>query len=75
MAGKTDDKMEVAARVSWTGAGINLRTRRPSPSALRRAIQEVLANPAYRQQARRIGDEFARYDAPRRAVELLEGLV
>ena len=26
-------------------------------------------------QARRIGDEFARYDAPRRAVELLEGLL
>ena len=42
MAGNTDDKMEVAARVAWSGAGINLRTRRPSPAALRRAVQKVL---------------------------------
>jgi UDP:flavonoid glycosyltransferase YjiC (YdhE family) len=75
VAGNTDDKMEVAARVAWTGAGINLRTKRPSPTALRRAVQKVLANPAYRQQAQCIGDEFARYDAPRRAVALLEGLL
>jgi UDP:flavonoid glycosyltransferase YjiC (YdhE family) len=67
--------MEVATRVAWTGAGINLRTRRPTPTELLRAVQEVLANPAYRQQARRIGDEFTRYDSPRRAAELLEGLL
>ena len=75
VAGNTDDKMEVAARVAWTGAGINLRTKRPSPTALRRAVQKVLANPVYRQQAQCIGDEFARYDAPRMAVALLEGLL
>ncbi|MDX1414808.1 MAG: hypothetical protein R3293_11505 [Candidatus Promineifilaceae bacterium] len=75
VAGNTDDKMEVAARVAWTGAGINLWTRRPSPWKLNRAVKELLGDPAYRQQAQRIGDDFARYNAPRRAAELLEALL
>jgi len=74
VAGNTDDKMEVAARVEWAGAGINLRKQRPSPGELRDAVKEVLANPVYRENARRIQSDFAKYDAPTRAAELLEAL-
>ncbi len=75
VAGQTEDKMEVGARVAWSGAGINLRTQRPSPSAIQEAVKAVLANPTYRDNARRIQADFARYDAPTRAAELLEALV
>jgi MGT family glycosyltransferase len=75
VAGDTDDKMEVAARVAWTGAGLNLRTHRPAPEAVRAAVAEVLADPAYRASARRLADAFARYDAPTQAADLLETLV
>ncbi len=44
VAGETEDKMEVAARVEWAGAGINLRKQRPSPGEVRDAVKEVLAN-------------------------------
>jgi UDP:flavonoid glycosyltransferase YjiC (YdhE family) len=64
----------VAARVEWLGAGINLRKQRPSPSQVRNAVKEVLANPVYRNNARRIQADFAQYDAPTRAAELLEAL-
>lgn len=74
VAGETEDKMEVAARVEWSGAGINLRKQRPSPSEVRDAVKEVLVNPAYRDNARRIQVDFAKYDAPTRAAELLEAL-
>jgi len=74
VAGETEDKMEVAARVEWAGAGINLRKQRPSPGEVRDAVKEVLANPVYRENARRIQSDFARYDAPTRAAELLEAL-
>jgi len=74
VAGETDDKMEVAARVEWSGAGINLRKQRPSPGEVRDAVKEVLGNPVYRQNARRIQSDFAKYDAPTRAAELLEAL-
>ena len=74
VAGETEDKMEVAARVEWSGAGINLRKQRPSPGQVRDAVKEVLANPLYRDNARRIQADFAKYDAPTRAAELLEAL-
>ena len=54
-----EDKIEVAARIAWSGVGVNLRTQRPSPAQLRRGVERVLAEPSYRQAARRIGDEIA----------------
>ena len=74
VAGETDDKMEVAARVEWSGAGINLRKQRPSPEEVRDAVKEVLVKPVYRENAKRIQSDFAKYDAPTRAAELLEAL-
>ncbi|MGD8519019.1 MAG: glycosyl transferase, partial [Anaerolineae bacterium] len=74
VAGETEDKMEVAARVEWTHTGINLRKQHPSPDQIRRAVKEVLAQPRYRENARAIQADFAQYDAPARASELLESL-
>ena len=74
VAGETEDKMEVAARVEWSGAGINLRKQRPSPGELRDAVKEVLVNPVYRENARLIQSDFVKYDAPTQAAELLEAL-
>ncbi|MFD5214563.1 glycosyltransferase [Microbacterium sp. NPDC058345] len=55
-----EDKNEVAARVAWSGAGLNLRTQRPSPARLRRGVERVLREPSYRAAARRIGTDIAR---------------
>jgi UDP:flavonoid glycosyltransferase YjiC (YdhE family) len=66
--------MEVAARVEWAGAGINLRTQRPSPDQIRHAVREILDNPVYREGAKRIQSDFSQCDAPTRAAELLEAL-
>jgi UDP:flavonoid glycosyltransferase YjiC (YdhE family) len=74
VAGETEDKREVAARVQWSGAGVNLRRQRPSPKAIREGVKEVLGNPVYRENAERIKADFAKYDAPLRAAELLEAL-
>ena len=72
VAGATDDKMEVAARVEWSGSGINLRTHKPSPRRILGAVKEVMGNPIYRDNARRVQADFSRYYAPRRSAELLE---
>jgi UDP:flavonoid glycosyltransferase YjiC (YdhE family) len=72
VAGGTEDKMEVAARVEWAGVGINLKKQRPSPREICAAVKEVLANPVYRENAKRIQADFAKYDAPTQAAELLE---
>jgi len=58
VAGRTEDKAEVAARVAWSGTGIDLRTDRPTPARLREAVREVLSNPHYDDRAAEIGAEM-----------------
>jgi UDP:flavonoid glycosyltransferase YjiC (YdhE family) len=63
VAGETEDKRDVAARVAWSGAGINLRTGTPTPEALATAVKTVLDDPSYRMAAQRLAREFAQYSA------------
>ena len=62
VAGDSEDKPEVAARVQWSGAGINLHTGRPSPAMVARAVRRVLARDSYRQRARELQAEIAATD-------------
>jgi UDP:flavonoid glycosyltransferase YjiC (YdhE family) len=59
VAGDTEDKPEGAARVAWAGAGINLKTGRPAPSAIRDAVRKVLGDGRYQAGSRRIGEAIA----------------
>jgi UDP:flavonoid glycosyltransferase YjiC (YdhE family) len=62
LAGETEDKIEVNARVAHTGAAINLRTGRPDPAALHSAVQAALFEPRYGLNARRLQADYARHD-------------
>lgn len=62
VAGDTEDKPEVAARVAWTGAGVNLRTGTPTAAAVGVAVDTVLQHPSYRAAARRIAADAATHD-------------
>jgi UDP:flavonoid glycosyltransferase YjiC (YdhE family) len=59
VAGDTEDKKETSARVEWAGVGINLHSGHPTPSAIRQAVRQVLAEPAYAAASRRIGAQIA----------------
>lgn len=72
VAGDSEDKPEVAARVSWSGAGINLKTGRPKPRALREAVHAVLADRRYRARARALAAEYSAYDALSCTLALIE---
>jgi len=74
-AGRSEDKPEVAARIAWSGVGIDLRTATPSEARLRRAVGKVLADGRYRDRARAMARAMAGYDAPRRSADLLERLI
>jgi UDP:flavonoid glycosyltransferase YjiC (YdhE family) len=72
--GRAADKPEIAARVARSGAGIDLRKRRPKPGAVADAVREVLANPTYRERARQIGSELDQLGGASAAADLLERL-
>jgi UDP:flavonoid glycosyltransferase YjiC (YdhE family) len=69
VAGLTEDKMEVSARVTWSGTGIALRTDTPSSAQVRNGVETVLGNPAYAKRARELQAAYAGYDGPRRAAD------
>jgi MGT family glycosyltransferase len=75
VAGKGEDKPEVAARVTWTGCGIDLATDDPTPEQVRDAVDRILAQPAYRARAGELAQEFARHDTAHEVTKLLEALV
>lgn len=69
VAGGDLDKPEVAARVRSAGAGISLRTGRPSARRVLGAWRSVHDDPAYRDAARRIAVRLAEHDGPAEVVE------
>lgn len=74
VAGATEDKPEVAARVAWAGAGIDLRTATPTEAVIRDAVRRLLTDKDIQGNARRIADDYARHDAPQTSADLLESL-
>jgi MGT family glycosyltransferase len=59
VAGLTEDKAEVSARVAWSGVGINLKSNSPTPRAIAKAVRAVLSDERYRRASQRIGAEIA----------------
>ncbi|GIF63667.1 glycosyl transferase [Asanoa ishikariensis] len=62
VAGASEDKPEVAARVAWSGTGVDLRTGRPEAADLRVAVRTVLDDPGYHDRAGIMAKEISRYD-------------
>lgn len=75
VAGKGEDKPEVAARITWTGCGLDLATDQPTPEQVRNAVDRILAQPGYRARAGELAEECARLDTARELTTLLEALV
>jgi MGT family glycosyltransferase len=63
VAGETEEKDIIAARVGWTGAGINLKTRYASAEQIRNAVRAILTNKRYRDEAKRLQTNFARHNS------------
>lgn len=72
VAGLTEEKVEVNARVAWAQVGINLKAQVPDAAAIRSAVREVLRSETFRARARHMRDEMAKMNAPVRAAEVIE---
>lgn len=75
VAGGSEEKPEIAARVGWSGVGIDLRTGRPKPAKIRAAVRRVLDEPGFRERVRAIAGDMAACDAPLRGAVLIEQLI
>jgi MGT family glycosyltransferase len=75
VAGETEDKNTVAARIAWTGAGINLKARYANPEKIRDAVREILANENYLEAAQRLRRGFADYDAAKELGRTVDAMI
>jgi MGT family glycosyltransferase len=74
VAGATEDKPEVANRVAFSKTGINLKTNTPTVEQIRAAVQQILADPVYRENPQTMRERMRRFDAANEASALLERL-
>lgn len=73
-AGRTEDKADVSSRVAWAGAGLDLKTDKPSEKQISAAVREVLKTDRYREGARKVKESFETHNGPSEASDLLEKL-
>ncbi len=66
-----EGKNEICARVVYFKLGVNLKTEKPSPWALKKAVEEVLSNNSYKKNVSRLAKEFAHYNSK----EVISGYV
>lgn len=71
VAGMSEDKMEMNARVAWSGAGLSLKTHHPSVAKIRAGVHSVLTDDSYRTRARELKVAYARYSGAPRAAEIV----
>jgi UDP:flavonoid glycosyltransferase YjiC (YdhE family) len=63
IAGTTEDKPAVAARIVARGLGVDLASDRPTSVDLRNAVQTILGDDGYQQRAQRFADKYRGVDA------------
>lgn len=75
IAGGDLDKPEIAARVAWSGAGVNLRTGTPTAAQVAAGYERVARDASFRASAGRVAAELSGAGGAPRAAELLERLL
>jgi MGT family glycosyltransferase len=66
------DKADNAQRIVEAGCAIRMSPGRCSPKRLRQAVEELLSDGKYRENAKRIGGILKSLNGPRRGAELIE---
>ncbi|MGM1028330.1 MAG: glycosyltransferase [Actinomycetota bacterium] len=72
IAGGTIDKPQIAARVAWSGAGVDMRTGRPQPAKVRAAVWAVRRDPRFKARAVEISEELEGLGGAPHAAALIE---
>lgn len=74
-AGTFGHQVETAARVAWAGVGVDLRTRRPDPVAIREAVECTRGDRSVLSALARLAAQLARHDAETALADLVDELV
>ena len=68
----TNDQPGVAARITWTGCGETIPVKKLNVANLKNAIQKVLTNPSYKENAVRLQKAIAALGGVKQAADVIE---
>jgi hypothetical protein len=74
VAGLHEGKNEICARVGYFKLGINLKTEKPTPAQIRKAVQLIAADNVYKQNVTKLAKQFELYQPDRIVEEHIAGL-
>jgi MGT family glycosyltransferase len=63
VAGVHEGKNEICARIGYFNLGINLKTETPKPMQIKKSVEEILTNHAYKENVKSLALEFSMYNA------------
>jgi len=61
VAGVHEGKNEINARVGYFNLGINLKTEKPKPHQMKKAVEEIFKNNIYKENVVKLSQEFSEY--------------
>ena len=61
VAGMHEGKNEICARIGYFKLGINLKTEKPLEEQLRRGVKQIIADPLYVENIKKLAGEFRQY--------------
>jgi glycosyltransferase involved in cell wall biosynthesis len=75
VSGINEGKSDVNARVEYAGVGINLRSDSPKPAAIAEAVENILADPRWKEGTRKMREQFDEADPAEAAAAVVEDAV
>jgi UDP:flavonoid glycosyltransferase YjiC (YdhE family) len=70
VAGVHEGKSEICARVGYFKLGINLKTEKPTPAQVKKAVDDILSTPIYKANVVALAHEFTTYNPNEMAATL-----
>jgi len=70
--GKTEEKPEIANRLTWSGAGLGVKVLIPTEAQIRDAVKSALDHSGYRARAAELSKELQGHEGAREAARLIE---
>lgn len=62
VAGIHEGKNEINARIGYFKLGINLKTERPTPQQISKAVDKIISDPVYKKNIKRLSSELGLFD-------------
>ena len=62
VAGVHEGKNEICARVGFFKLGLNLKTEKPDPASIRKAVETIITDKSYKQNVINLAKEFGQYN-------------